>query len=51
MNKRKHERRVRALARYPKTFKSRKGKRTEIEWGEERTRLELFIACLSGFHP
>jgi hypothetical protein len=44
MNKRKHERRVRALARYPKTFQSRKGKRTEAEWNAERVRLELFIA-------
>jgi hypothetical protein len=40
---RKHARRKVALANYPPTEKSRKGKRSKDEWQAERDRLELVI--------
>ena len=41
---RKHQRRIRALSRYPTTAKSRKGKRTEAQWEAERQHLMDNIA-------
>jgi hypothetical protein len=40
---RKHARRKVALANYPKSEKSRKGKRSKDEWQAEQGRLELLI--------
>jgi hypothetical protein len=43
MSIRKQARRERALARYPKSPKSRTGRRTEEQWKAERARLEALV--------
>lgn len=43
MSVRKQRRRKSALARYPKSPLSRKGKRTEEQWAEERVRLDHLV--------
>ena len=43
MSVRKQARRKSALARYPKSPKSRKGVRTEEQWAAERARLEALV--------
>lgn len=46
--RRKLERQRRALARFPKSHVSRKGKRTEAQWQDERDRLALSISRNGG---